>query len=182
MYFVNTVRIHTMRHLDELRQIDEKISKLNGRRGDFTQGYFDSQMKPLGEERAAAVEAGKKDIDSLLDAYKSEVIDRYTPSGENLTPDAAILTSGMKLDKTDLERIFDKNEGNMTMQRLVSEYASQHGIKDFNRVYFPEQARISAAENLAGYAKGALENGWRAEFITNDDYYSRIQADAIRGE
>ena len=182
MYFVNTLRTTTLKHLGDLAEIDKELEAYNKERDCYSDEFFKAKIAPLKSKRSDIVDAGKRAVKDLLEQYRDDVIARYTPNGDELTTDAAVLTSGMKLDKTDLERIFDKHPGNVTMQRLVSEYASQHGIKDFNRVYFPEQARISAAENLAGYAKGALENGWRAEFITNDDYYSRIQADAIRGE
>ena len=68
------------------------------------------------------------------------------------------------------------------MQKIICGYATQHGVKDFSRAFFSEQDRITAAEQLALYAQGALDDPWRASFITNDAYFDKIQTDAIRGE
>lgn len=182
MYFVNTLRTTTLKHLGDLAEIDKVLEAYNREKGNFSDEYFEARIAPLKSKRSEVVDAGKKAVKDLLEQYRDDVIARYTPNGDELTTDAAVLTSGMKLDKTDLERIFDKHPGNVTMQRLVSEYASQHGVKDFSRAFFSEQDRITAAEKLALYAEGALDDPWRASFITDDKYFDKIQTDAIRGE
>ena len=182
MYFVNTLRTTTLKHLGDLAEIDKELEAYNREKGNFSDEYFKAKIAPLKSKRSDIVDAGKKAVKALLEQYRDDVIARYTPNGDELTPDAAVLTSGMELGKIDLERIFDKHPGNVTMQRLISEYASQHGVKDFSRAFFSEQDRITAAEKLALYAEGALDDPWRASFITNDEYYDKIQTDAIRGE
>lgn len=182
MYFANTLRTTTLKHLADLAEIDKELEAYNREKGNFSDEYFKAKIAPLKSKRSDIVDAGKKAVKDLLEQYRDDVIARYTPNGDELTPDAAVLNSGMKLGKTDLERIFDKHPGNVTMQRLVSEYASQHGVKDFSRAFFSEQDRITAAEKLALYAEGALDDPWRASFITNDAYFDKIQTDAIRGE
>ena len=182
MYFVNTLRTTTLKHLGDLAEIDKELEAFNREKDCYSDEYFKAKIAPLKSKRSEVVDAGKRSIKELLSQYREDVVSRYTPNGDELTTDAAVLTSGMKLDKTDLERIFDKHQGNMTMQRLVSEYASQHGVKDFSRAFFSEQDRITASEKLALYAEGALDDPWRASFITNDAYFDKIQTDAIRGE
>ena len=182
MYFVDNIRTTTLRYLGDLAEIDKVLDEYNREKDCYSDEYFKARIAPLKSKRSDIVDAGKKAVKALLEQYRDDVIARYTPNGDELTPDAAVLTSGMKLDKTDLERIFDKHPGNVTMQRLISEYASQHGVKDFSRAFFSEQDRITAAEKLALYAEGALDDPWRASFITNDAYFDKIQTDAIRGE
>ena len=182
MYFVNTLRTTTLKHLGDLAEIDKELEAYNREKGNFSDEYFKAKIAPLKSKRSDIVDAGKKAVKALLEQYRDDVIARYTPNGDELTPDAAVLNSGMKLGKTDLERIFDKHQGNMTMQRIICEYATQHGVKDFSRAFFSEQDRITAAAQLALYAQGALDDPWRASFITNDAYFDKIQTDAIRGE
>lgn len=182
MYYVNSLRTITLKHLADLAEVDKELEAYNREKSCYSDEYFKARVAPLKSKRSEVVDAGKRSIKELLSQYREDVVSRYTPNGDELTTDAAVLTSGMKLDKTDLERIFDKHPGNVTMQRLVSEYASQHGVKDFSRAFFSEQDRITAAEKLALYAEGALDAPWRASFITNDAYFDKIQTDAIRGE
>ena len=182
MYFVNTLRTTTLEHLADLAEVDKVLEAYNKERDCYSGEFFEARIAPLKSKRSDIVDAGKKAVKDLLAQYREDVIARYTPNGDELTTDAAVLTSGMKLDKTDLERIFDKHQGNMTMQRLVSEYARQHEVKDFSRAFFSEQDRITAAEQLALYAQGALDDPWRAAFITDDKFFDKIQTDAIRGE
>lgn len=182
MYFVNTLRTTTLKHLGDLAEIDKELEAYNKERNCYSDEFFKAKIAPLKSKRSDIVDAGKRSIKELLSQYRDDVIARYTPNGDELTPDAAVLNSGMKLGKIDLERIFDKHQGNMTMQRIICEYATQHGVKDFSRAFFSEQDRITAAEQLALYAQGALDDPWRASFITNDAYFDKIQTDAIRGE
>ena len=182
MYFVDNIRTTTLRYLGDLAEIDKVLDEYNREKDCYSDEYFKAKIAPLKSKRSDIVDAGKKAVKALLEQYRDDVIARYTPNGDELTPDAAVLTSGMKLDKADLERLFDKNRGNATMERLLFEYAKQHNVNNFSRVFFSEQDRITAAEKLALYAEGALDDPWRASFITNDEYYDKIQTDAIRGE
>ena len=182
MYYVNSIRTITLKHLGDLAEIDKELEAYNKERDCYSDEYFKARIAPLKSKRSDIVDAGKRAVKDLLAQYRDDVIARYTPNGDELTPDAAVLNSGMKLGKTDLERIFDKHQGNVTMQRLVSEYARKNEVKDFSRAFFSEQDRITAAEKLALYAQGALDDPWRAAFITDDKFFDKIQTDAIRGE
>ena len=182
MYFVNNLRTVTLKHLADLAEVDKELEAYNREKDCYSDEYFKARIAPLKSKRSDIVDAGKKAVKDLLEQYRDDVIARYTPNGDELTPDAAVLTSGMKLGKDDLERLFDKHQGNITMQKIICGYATQHGVKDFSRAFFSEQDRITAAEQLALYAQGALDAPWRASFITNDAYFDKIQTDAIRGE
>ena len=182
MYYVNSLRTITLKHLADLAEVDKELEAYNREKSCYSDEYFKAKIAPLKSKRSDIVDAGKKAVKDLLAQYRDDVIARYTPNGDELTPDAAVLTSGMKLGKDDLERLFDKHQGNITMQKIICGYATQHGVKDFSRAFFSEQDRITAAEQLALYAQGALDAPWRASFITNDAYFDKIQTDAIRGE
>lgn len=182
MYYVNSLRTITLKHLADLAEVDKELEAYNREKDCYSDEYFKARIAPLKSKRSDIVDAGKRSIKELLSQYRDDVVSRYTPNGDELTPDAAVLTSGMKLGKDDLERLFDKHQGNITMQKIICGYATQHGVKDFSRAFFSEQDRITAAEQLALYAQGALDAPWRASFITNDAYFDKIQTDAIRGE
>lgn len=182
MYYVNSLRTITLKHLADLAEVDKELEAYNREKDCYSDEYFKARIAPLKSKRSDIVDAGKRAVKDLLEQYRDDVIARYTPNGDELTPDAAVLTSGMKLGKDDLERLFDKHQGNITMQKIICGYATQHGVKDFSRAFFSEQDRITAAEQLALYAQGALDAPWRASFITNDAYFDKIQTDAIRGE
>ena len=102
MYFVDNIRTTTLRYLGDLAEIDKVLDEYNREKDCYSDEYFKARIAPVKSKRSDIVDAGKKAVKDLLEQYREDVIARYTPNGDELTTDAAVLTSGMKLDKTDL--------------------------------------------------------------------------------
>lgn len=181
MSFTTDLRNTTISYIDKLSTCDLRIQELQGQKNVYADAYLGGLIAEEKQKRDAAAAEGRQAIRRITDAYKKEVTQRYTPDGTSLTDDAKLLSSGMKLSAGDLERLFDKHAGNMTMQRLISEYAQNHNVV-ISRVYHSEAEKHDAAEQLAKYANGALSDTWRAAFITSPEYYNKITPVCLKGE
>lgn len=71
--------------------------------------------------------------DKLIKEYRASCIANNRLKGSEITDDAKLFSLGVDLPVEEIEAIFDRSSGNMTMQRLCRMYADQHGMK-LNRV------------------------------------------------
>ena len=67
------------------------------------------------------------------------------------------------------------------MQRLVFEYARDHQVKGFGRVYHTEKDRREAADKLLQYARNALVMPEYAALLADDAQFMKIVPAAIYG-
>ena len=181
MDFVSQLRKTTLKSLESVKQHRKKLSELTeGRdRSIYKDSYIDDLIKEEQANTEQAISEGKKAIQALTDSYKREIAMRYTPDGAQLTEDAALLSSGIKLNAEDLKRLCEKNKGNLTMQRLIYEYANENGIS-LLQTYFSEEDTLGGVDTMAKYAVSALDSEWREAIITNDDYFSKIIPVALK--
>ena len=91
-----------------------------------------------------------------------------------------MLSSGLKLSKTDLERLWDKNESN-TMRRMIWDHASSNGVS-IDRAYYTEEMKMEAADTLAKYCHGALSDNWKAAFVQSEQHYGSVVPAAVSEE
>ena len=71
-----------------------------------------------------------KDATATIDDYIEQLELQDTPRGEQITADAKLLTSGIRLKPQEVIALMEKEENqNVTMHRLFYQYAQEHGIK-----------------------------------------------------
>ena len=125
--------------LADIKELESDKKKLESemKSSKFQQSYIKKEMLPMIEGKNRAIEERKatanKQIKALADSYLSELNEANELRGEDLTDDAKLLTAGVKLTGSELEKIFDRYGDNPTMQQLVHRYADEHDIK-LNRV------------------------------------------------
>ena len=125
--------------IGDIRELEAEKQKLESemKSSKFQQSYIRKEMLPMIEGKKRDIEARKaaanKQIKALADGYISELNEANELRGEDLTDDAKLLTAGVKLTGSELEKIFDRHSGNPTMQQLVHRYTDEHDVK-LNRV------------------------------------------------
>ena len=97
MYFVNTLRTTTLKHLGDLAEIDKELEAYNREKGNFSDEYFKARIAPLKSKRSDIVDAGKRAVKDLLEQYRDDVIARYTPNGDELTQDRIAAAENLAL-------------------------------------------------------------------------------------
>lgn len=85
---------------------------------------YKSRLKALQERTRNA-------LDLVRAEFETRVNDFYFASGDRLDESMVrLLNSGIKLTDKELNGMFEKNRGNTTMLRLLTEYCSKHEIKN----------------------------------------------------
>ena len=144
----------------KMRDLTERMDKLREQKdsGDYSKDYIAKNINPeLFSEKRVLDElkvAGMKEIQALCDSYTSELQDEDTLKGSELTDDARLLSSGIKLNKNDLDAMLRRNEGNRTMTQLILRHAEANKI-DLGRIYMgnnPTIATIKSVPYISGIA------------------------------
>lgn len=178
MSFKHDMKTTTSEYLRRLAEHDAKVEKFkeeNKKR--LTPAGMNEEMGKFNAARLVIVDEGKRAIAEVAEKYKGTLSALFTPTGEDITDDAKVLSSGLKLSKMDLERLWDKNENN-TMRRMIWDYATSNGV-NIGRAYYTEEMKIEAADTLARYCQGALSDNWKAAFVQSEQHYNSVVPAAV---
>lgn len=87
----------------------------------------------------------------IIDWNRAEMLKGNRLKAADITEDAKLFNLGVTLPVEEVEAIFDRNAGNLTMQRLAQLYASQHDMKmSGNRIIVNEE--VQAMNNIENTA------------------------------
>lgn len=119
----------------KIRELEDKLDSKK-----YTHEHKEKVIRPelakVKREREALRENAKKKVGDLARAYMEKQAALDELRGDQITEDAHLLTCGVKLTARELEKMFDRNAGNGTMQQIIYRYAQEQGMhKDFRRVY-----------------------------------------------
>ena len=134
----------------DIRELEAEKQKLENemKSSKFQQSYIKKEMLPMIEGKKRAIEtrkaAANKQIKALADDYVNELNEANELRGEDLTDDAKLLTAGVKLTGSELEKIFDRYGDNPTMQQIVHRYADENNVKLNRALTFKNSPLIEA--------------------------------------
>ena len=137
--------------------VEEKISN----RRKYSMEHINKVLEPQRRDL-------RRQINDAADLAKIEV---EHLNGGALTEDAQLLSVGVKLRDTDLEKMFDKHAGNYTMQRLIADYADQNGIRIRRAVEYPNGYLIQTVKNVPYVANKSV--GWH----TRPEFYEQFMGE-----
>ena len=181
MNFSKKIRAITIDTLNNLDAANSEIKRLEKEREKYYKPTFEQLWKEAQNRRDAVIAEGRKKIEWEISDFKKSVRQRYTPKGAELTEDAALLNSGITLTRADLETLWDKHSGNITMQRLLSEYAESHKII-IGRTYFSEESKMDAADTMRQYFNNAMQRPEYGDVWRNEEWFTKVTPEAIREE
>lgn len=164
--------------LDEMERAQAAVKQWQAKKNIYEKSYFNTQLDELKGKVAAVTEQGNSAIDKAVEEYKSDIKNRNQLKGEDLTPDAKLLNNGFVLEKSDLQAIFDRSQGNYTMQVLTMRYAEQHKI-NIDRLFISTEQTIKAADTVGRYAKNALTRPEYRELWNDSKQWEKIESPAL---
>ena len=181
MSFTNDIRNAVARHhativAAEQARIDfqEKNSAI------YSREEFNRRMGELTAARDEAISAGNSAIRSITQNFVDSIATIDNLDGEKLTADAKLLESAIPLTKEDLTGIFDRSQGNRTMQQLVIRRAKTDGIY-LDRVFYDRQQIEDAARTLERAAFSALPAGVYFDYtFGNDANFKKIIPEPLK--
>ena len=150
--------------------------------GYYSQDVFARKMQGYTAKRDAAIDAGNAAIRETVNAFLDEIKHLDALDGAKLTDDVKLLESPVKLNKNDLEQMFDraKADNNRTMLELIMRRTMRDGI-DIERVFYSAKDIEAGVRTLANYAYSALPVGVYHDMVwENDEKFRTIIPNALR--
>ena len=152
MLFKNKIRETALQYAALIRKKDQEIKDFENKYAAiYSPEHFQQERGKLEQERAQVLKSAEMTLNDLADGFKDALIGDDALEGSRLTDDVKLLTGAFNLTAADLEAMYDRatKDSNRTMQRLVFEYARDHQVKGFGRVYHTEKDRREAADKPA---------------------------------
>ena len=134
----------------------------------YSSEEFNRRMGEFTAARDEAISAGNSAVRALTSDFIESIATIDNLEGDKLTEDAKLLESAIPLTNEDLIGIFDRSQGNRTMQQLVMRRAKSDGIY-IDRVFYDRQQIEDAAHRLEQAAFSALPAGMYFDYTFGDD-------------
>lgn len=110
----------------------------------------------------------RKSLASVLERFKNAAVKRCAMNADDIPEKVlALMTSGIPLDVSDLERTFDV--GNDATKRLVLKRATRDGITLNRTVFSPENYIDGCASMLTFYDSALQRPQWSALWLSDVD-------------
>lgn len=144
----------------ELTERNKELAELKQKAQDtrkYKPEYISSlrqRIAALERENIRYEEEANDSIKKLCGGFADELRQADALNPADITDDAKLLNCGLKLKRSDLENLFDKYNGNRTMQRLILDAAETNGIQQFGRVVLPSES-AELAKSVDSMAEGA---------------------------
>ena len=148
----------------------------------YAPDVFTRKLGEYTEKRDVAISAGNAAIKATVSAFLDEIKNIDALDGGKLTDDVKLLESSVKLNKSDLEAMFDRAKvgNNRTMLTLVMRRSLRDGIA-IDRIFYTVQDIEAGVRTLESYAYNALPGGVYYDMIwENDEKFRTIIPDALR--
>lgn len=168
------VRTAIAARIEAQTALDDVAAKASNRRMysvEHINKVLEPQRRDLRRKINDAADLAKIEVEKLTAAYIAELEAENLLDGAAMTDDARLLSVGVKLRDTDLEKMFDKHNGNYTMQRLVADYAEQNGIRIRRTVEYPNGSLIQTVKNVPYIANKSV--GWH----TRPEFYDQFMGE-----
>ena len=184
MNFVKNLRETTIEYINKLAAQSAQIEVLDHDRADYKQSTYLDKRRDLVKQQEDILNEGRYKILDVVNGYKQDLTVRYCAKGGDITDDAKLFTGNIPLAQGDIEALVDKYTAvdNMTMLRMIFDYASNHDIY-IDRAYYTEEMRAQAADVLGETMSGALTSDMTGAFVQNDSFfYQSMVPPALAGE
>ncbi len=176
MTFQNDIRNIVISRLDALIQKDEEIKTLKQNENDYRISQFAALMEKAQTERSAIIKDGERAVENILTEAAAQIHERFIPNGEDLTPDAALLNSGLTLTESEVAALIEKHKDNNTMTRLICEYANKH---NYVTPQVPtEETALEALEPMRYFYRNAIQRPEFSDLWRSDEYFAEITQDS----
>ncbi len=116
---------------------------------DYVRDTLEPERDGLRKQIQAAGESALQDAQAIVDRYKEQERAALTLDPEALTPDFALLTSGIPLTQRDVCAILDRSRGNKTMTQLAHRFAQKNEIQLPQAYTYAGDAEVRQAEIAA---------------------------------
>lgn len=163
----------------------QAVNELNELKKNESQ-YFKPTFSKLLTEAAMKVDNAESKAKQLISQAHAEAVrvikDKYALSGDQINEDTIkLLKSGVKLSSAEVNELMKKAES-ITMQRIISDYANEHGINTGGK-FVSEQDALAELNALDSMARSGLQRDFYFnDVINNSDEFDKVAGECFSGE
>lgn len=163
----------------------EAQKKLADLKANEKQYYKDRYQELLGAAtlELSNAESEAKKLIAQAHAEAARVIkDKYALSGDQINEDTIkLLKSGVKLSTAEVNEMMKKAES-ITMQRIIADYADEHGINTGGK-FISENEALEELNALDSMARSGLQRDFYFnDVINNNDEFDKVAGECFSGE
>ena len=127
-------------------------------------------------------------IEKIREGFSGHLTEFYSPSGAKLDAETvSLLKSGLKLRESEIDALADKYKSNVTMLRLLGEYADEHKIKSKNiQMYYTRATsngshESSVFDSVADMITKAVSSNDVSSRVwgANNGHFDRLSSEAM---
>lgn len=164
--------------LPRLRKADQAIRDFETEKKPLLRDdVFNDQRNALVSDYNNLVMNATIEAQNLAEAEAERVKTPVALNGAELTPDADLLRGGFDLKASDLAAMYERAQGNATMQRLIAEYGEKHNMPVGG--YFTEAQRLADIDTMLAYARSAFSRPMFDDW-TDKRYLESVLPDSLR--
>ena len=156
--------------IEELKSNDAEMNKLKENRGIYSENYFSQLQNEIRVKREDIVNNTRNKTADALDEYRDSIEKAYKLNGEDITPDAKLFNTGLKLTTEQLNDLSERYADNMTMSQLIENYAKENEISYQTRTKSKADA-LQLADALDNYMESVTDRPEYADIWTSDEYF-----------
>lgn len=154
----------------------QELDKLKSEEKNYHKETYEKKLK----EAEKALSDAESQANGMIRAARSDaersIHELYKPNAADINPETVnLLKSGIKLTSAEIDRLMTENDS-LTMKRIITDYADEHGIIVQNR-YKSEEKYISQLDGLDSMARSGMQRDfYYNDIILNDDKFNEVAA------
>ena len=184
MSLITDVRRITAETVEKIKAKEKEIEDYKAERSHYSDTYYAEGMDKLQSELKEIQSEYMKAVQQHVERYRKDVMAADALDGSKVTDDAKLLSGAFKLTLSDLDGMMERAAGNRTMEKLIYNYAEEHGmgLKLGRPFYTAEQKAAAAEEFLTLYARKVCARPEYYDIWGTDEYFNEATPEEIRGE
>ena len=173
--------VETLKQLEKTGATELERARAKASRLEAEENYKDQ----LAELQSRTNES----IAEIREHFSDHVSEFYSPSGANLDAETvSLLQSGLKLRESEMNALFEKFRGNVTMLRLLGDYAEEHKIESkearvlYTRAMSGGSHETSTFDTVVDMIKKAVSSDETTSKVWGSDrgHFDRLSNEAIQ--
>ena len=174
----NAAQTGGKKYWEAQKKLDELKSKEN-------QYYKDRYQELLGAatlELSNAESEAKKLIAQAHEEAAALIKQKYALDGEKINENTVkLLKSGVVMSTAEVNNLM-KNADSVTMQRIISDYANEHGINTGGK-FISESEALAELDALDSMARSGLQRDFYFnDVINNNEAFEQTAGEAFTGQ
>lgn len=121
--------------------------------GIYSHEYLNGHIRPemfalrreIEQDKAAAISGAK----GIVEKFQDELREKDCLNPADITQDAVLFTSGVKLKRRDVEAILARNKDNPTMTQMALRFAQENNIDLGRKIYVGHEREIQDAGGVS---------------------------------